>query len=427
MRLVALFGPAIAGLLWASLATAASQRDWKDCEGGDADRAIAACTRILQGRGETARNRAVAHLNRGIAFYEKGNYDRALSDYNDALRLDPSADAYYQRGLVYYAKDDYDRAIADYDVAIKLGPNRKAYGGDGKLIGSKQVVAHYYYARGNAYRAKGNYDRAIADYNEAIKLDPKDPSYYNRRGLAYKAKGDVDRAIADFNEAIRLDPKYDLAYDNRGDAYLAKGDIDRAIADYSEAIKIDPKYATYYSDRGAAYRAKGNYDRAIADYNEAIRLDPKDPNGYYGRGLANFFAGSLPKALADLNQSGELDPKAAYAALWLDIVSKRSKLQSRLPQAVSQLDMTKWPAPVIRLFLGQLTAEAVLAAADDPDAMTKQGQVCEANFYGGELALQNGAKDDAARLFRLAAADCPKSFIEWSAAKAELKALGATP
>jgi hypothetical protein len=50
-----------------------------------------------------------------------------------------------------------------------------------------------------------------------------------------------------------------------------------------------------------------------------------------------------------------------------------------------------------------LTPEAVLAAADDPDANTKKDQVCEANFYSGEFALLQGAKDEAARLFRLAA------------------------
>lgn len=77
-------------------------------------------------------------------------------------------------------------------------------------------------------------------------------------------------------------------------------------------------------------------------------------------------------------------------------------------------------------FLGQLTPELVLAAADDPNADTKRGQVCEANFYTGELVLQQGHRDEARRLFRLAAADCPKDFTEWSAANAELKALGAT-
>ena len=89
-----------------------------------------------------------------------------------------------------------------------------------------------------------------------------------------------------------------------------------------------------------------------------------------------------------------------------------------------KIDMTAWPAPVIRLFLGEMTSDAVLAAADDPNAAKKKGQLCVANFYSGELALRQGAKDEAARLFKIAVSDCPKTFIEWDAAKSELKGLG---
>jgi lipoprotein NlpI len=89
--------------------------------------------------------------------------------------------------------------------------------------------------------------------------------------------------------------------------------------------------------------------------------------------------------------------------------------------------MTKWPAPVIRLFLGQLTPEAVLAAADDPNANTKKQHVCEANFFGGVLASQQGKRDDAARLFRLAAMDCPKGFVEYDSAIAELQGARRAP
>jgi lipoprotein NlpI len=89
--------------------------------------------------------------------------------------------------------------------------------------------------------------------------------------------------------------------------------------------------------------------------------------------------------------------------------------------------MTKWPAPVIRLFLGQTTPEAVLVAADDPNAKTKQGKVCEANFYTAEPGFAAPHKDEATRLFRLAATDCGKGFTERAAANAELKALGANP
>ena len=277
------------------------------------------------------------------------------------------------------------------------------------------------------YKDRGEYDRAIADYNDAIRLDPKYAFAYNGRGNAYNGKGEYDRAIADYSEAIQLDPNDRLPYNNRGNAYKDTGEFDRAIADYNDAIRLDPKYVNAYTGRGNAYQAKGDYDHAIADYNEAIKIDPRNLNAYFSRGRADLYSRALPKALVDLNQASEISPRYAYAALWLDIVNKRSNLPSRLAEATKQFDMTKWPAPVIRLYLGQFTREAALASADDPDPNTKKGQTCEVNFYSGELALQRGTKDEATNLFRLAAAGCPKGFVEYAAALAELKALDATP
>ena len=217
-----------------------------------------------------------------------------------------------------------------------------------------------------------------------------------------------------------------VSYFNRGNAYRRKGDQDRAIADNTQAISLDPKYAKAYYNRGYTYHGKGDNDRAIADYTQAISLDPKNSVAYFYRGRLNLYAGSLDKALADLSQASALAPKNAYVALWLDIVSQRNNLPSRLSSS-SQIDMTAWPAPIIRLFMGQMTSGSVLAAADDSDATKKKGQVCEANFYTGELSLLKHAQDEATRLFRLAASDCPHNFIEWNGANAELKALGTTP
>jgi tetratricopeptide (TPR) repeat protein len=165
----------------------------------------------------------------------------------------------FSRGFAYGAKGDNERAIIAYSEAIRFDP--------GYPIS--------YNNRGVAYGAKGDYEHAIADYTEAIRLNPKVASAYANRGRAYRAKGDYEHAIADYTKAIRLDSKYAAFYNNRGLAYAAKGDNDHAIVNYSEAIKLDPKLANAYDNRGRAYRAKGENDRALRDFKEAARLDPQ--------------------------------------------------------------------------------------------------------------------------------------------------------
>ena len=160
---------------------------------------------------------------------------------------------------------------------------------------------------------------------------------------------------------------------------------------------------------------------------EAIRLDPKNSGSVSQSRTPNQYSGSLAKALADLNQASVLDPKYSHTALWREIVDRRSNLPSRLSEAISQIDMTKWPAPIIRLYLGQIAPEAVLVAAQDSNANKKREQLCEANFYLGELALQRGTKNEAVRLFGVAAAECRKNVNMWADAQAELRALGAQP
>jgi lipoprotein NlpI len=201
-----------------------------------------------------------------------------------------------------------------------------------------------------------------------------------------------------------------------------------ARAGYLQMARLDTRGPDVRNSRGTnKVLSKNDLGQVIGYYNAAIKHDPKDDDAYFHRGVAKYFAGALPQAMADITQASKIDPTYAYYALWIDIIDKRSNAASRLPQATARLDMAKWPAPVIHMFLGETTPQAVLAAADDRDPTTKMGQLCEANFYIGERALQQGDKAEATRLFKLAAAGCPREFVEGPSANAELEALGAVP
>lgn len=166
--------------------------------------------------------------------------------------------AYYNRGNAYSDRGQNDRAIQDYDAAIGINPND----------------ADVYNNRGIAYRNKGLYDRAIQDYDKAIEIDPKKARVYTNRGNAYSDKGQYDRAIQDYDKAIEIDPKSARASAARGNVYRSKGLYDRAIQDYDKAIELDPQYALAYENRGLAYYSKGQYQRAAAEFRAALTLKP---------------------------------------------------------------------------------------------------------------------------------------------------------
>ena len=284
-----------------------------------------------------------------------------------------------------------------------------------------------YFLRGQAHFDEQNFEAAIADVSQFLHSYPSDVQGLQARAAAYFRQRNFDLAIADYTRVIEIEPKGPFAYAYRGEAYQAKGDLDRGIADYSKAIEIDPENKSAYTGRAVAHRLKGELDLAIADHDQVIRLDPQSALAYFGRAMVHWLSGALSQSLADFEQAGRLNPKSAYAALWREIVARRSDRPSRLAEATTQLDMTKWPAPIINLFLGALTPEQVLSAADDSDPTRRKGQVWEANFYTAGFGLQRGAKEDVRRSLELAAADCPKYFVEGWAATAELKALSANP
>src|SRR5204863_8828541 len=120
--------------------------NWTRCKDPNADLAIGGCTALIHSGQETTENLSTAFYNRGIGYFAKKDYERAILDYDEALRLNASkSNAYINRGLSYYRKGNYDRAIADYGQALRFNP------GD----------AATHDARGNAYDDTGDYDRAI--------------------------------------------------------------------------------------------------------------------------------------------------------------------------------------------------------------------------------------------------------------------------
>ena len=239
-----------------------------------------------------------AYNNRGLAWAKLEEYNKAIDDFTKAIKLNPKlADAYYNRGIAWYELKEYNKAIADYGKAIKLNPK----------------LADAYYNRGIAWYELKKYDKAIDDFTKAIKLNPKLADAYYNRGIAWYERKEYDKAIADYGKAIKLNPNYSEAYYNRGNAWDELEEYNKAIADYGKAIKLNPNYSEAYNNRGNAWDALKKYEEAIDDYDEAIELNPNDSEAYYNRGLAWDELKEYNKAIADYGKAIKLNPKLAEA------------------------------------------------------------------------------------------------------------------
>lgn len=133
-----------------------------------------------------------AYYSRGLAWFELGDLNKALSDFNMTIQLNPRhSDAYYSRAFVWDYKGQRDKAIEDFTKALEINP----------------YDADSYYSRGNCWFDQNMLDKAIADYSQAIKLRPKFPDVYYNRAVAYYNKSDVQAALKDAKQALSLAPQ----------------------------------------------------------------------------------------------------------------------------------------------------------------------------------------------------------------------------
>ncbi len=177
----------------------------------------------------------------------------------EPARSIPSNDAnfYREQGIASYRRGDYQQAITNFDEAIRLGPED----------------AQAYNIRGNAWDEMGVFERALADYDEAIRIDPNSPAVFHDRAILWQRKGDLDKALVDFDRAIRFTFSDANIYCDRGLVWYEKGRHERAIADFNQAIKLDPNVAAACINRGLILHRNGEFNVELAD-GKAIRVDP---------------------------------------------------------------------------------------------------------------------------------------------------------
>jgi len=201
----------------------------------------------------------VSTLNSGLYYYDQGDYDMAITQFNITIASQPDmGEAYNDRGLTYYAMGDTDKAMADFNKAIELQPN----------------TAIPYSNRGGLYLFLGSHEQALADLDKAIELSPRLAKAYHNRGLTHLDLEHYDQAIADFNQAIELTPEFIFSGQATMESRQPAGERLLSSEFYTGLINRET-YAdlpTAYASRAMAYLQKRNYQRASWDLKKATQL-----------------------------------------------------------------------------------------------------------------------------------------------------------
>ena len=182
---------AMAATSASALAQSQQQSNW--CAGKEnaaPDLQIRACSTLIQSGQYSGKELADLYFRRAVAHVKKVDYDRAISDYNEALKIVPNfAFALINVGLAYCRRGDDALAIQNIKLAIELAPDNG---------GAHLQLASVYYKT-------GEYRSAIGSYDAFLKLQPDHPVGLYGRGMAKQKLNDTS-AEADITAGEARDP-----------------------------------------------------------------------------------------------------------------------------------------------------------------------------------------------------------------------------
>src|SRR5438046_3511234 len=217
-------------------------------------------------------NNDIAHNNLGYLCVEHGDMDKAISHFEEALKIrSGKPEAHYDVGSAFVQmnladalarKGQSDEAMIHYEEAIKLQPN----------------YAEAYYNRGNVLLAKGRIDEAIVDLEKTLQIQPDDADAHTCLGNALLRQGLLKEAIAHYEKALALAPEDPHARNNI--AWVLATSSDASIGDGAKAIDLAEvaaalsggKEPRFLRTLAAAYAQSGRFSEALAAAQQAAAI-----------------------------------------------------------------------------------------------------------------------------------------------------------
>lgn len=290
-------------------------------------------------------------------YEESGNYEEALTAYDQALRIVPNDPQLYEkRGDILFLLKRSDEALDTYTQALTLLPNQSSLykkSGDTlvalgqfneaqetyeKAISLSPGNAEIYLKQGDAFFIATKYEQALDSYNKALALDSDDVRIFLSIGRTYSTLGQYEKALEIYTNAVNKGLRDKQLYVDMGDTFFSLNQYEKALAAYDEAIILNSDSAKPWRNKGVVLVKIGNVEEAKNVYEQAINRDPNNAFLYKEYGDILFKLGDLIAARTAYDDAIRLKPdfNQAYAgqAKVFDALAEQSR--DRFKQLASE-------------------------------------------------------------------------------------------
>lgn len=277
--------------------------------------------------------------DRGIRFYDQGQYEAAIKEFarvlDDTTDIDPvtvklahfyTAEAFAQMGQHASKHAQWDEAADAYQEALRLQPNyadlhyyraialRRAKRFDQAQMHllraleinhrfAKAIVQH-----GILLYEIGKRDEGIARIEEAMTIKAEFKADRLARALEYHDKGEFANAIGAFETITATESDDVMFHAKLGDDLYRQRRFESAVEEYKKALAVNPRYADIRNHLGMALYALSRYDEAIEEFNHAIAINQKYIEAYVNLAIAYRDNGDAELAREHFERATELDP-----------------------------------------------------------------------------------------------------------------------
>jgi superkiller protein 3 len=265
---------------------------------------------------------AAADYKQAVAFYNQGQYDRAIQELKSDLDRNPDWEFGHRLlGLCYLGLKNNALAVSALSRAVQL----------------KSAVFSTYYGLGQAYFNMQKYDNCIAtlDQGEPLAAREKDPEkakLYKLRGAAYYRTNKFKDAAEDLTSTLRVNQSDWADFSMLGICYFKMDRLDESIQALEKALSMKPGQSATAEVLGKAYFKKGiialsgkQYPATVQDLLKARDYDPKNGYIYYNLAEAYLFQKKYPEAEKALLQAADLVPRNMEVFWRMGLVYEKQK------------------------------------------------------------------------------------------------------